>query len=109
MYLSGYLHRDPSLGNVLLLSVGKEKGFEIPEEFTTHLSTLEDEEENKENKEAVDEIKKLCSEIEEIVVKMKIPDRPCAVIGDGDLAVCWKDYFSSGRRMGKSVSHSPAF
>ena len=102
MYLSGYLHRDLSLGNVLMLSVGKEKGFEIPEEFITHLTTLE-------NKEAVEEIKEQCKGIQEIVAQMKIPNKPCAVIGDGDLAVCWEKYFSTGRRKGKSVSHSPAF
>ena len=110
MYLSGYLRRDPSLGNILMLSVEKKKVFEIPEEFLSHLSTLENKEENKKkNEEVVEKIKENCEAIRELVVKMEIPNNPCAVIEDGDLAVAWEEYLGAGRRKGKSVSRSPVF
>jgi hypothetical protein len=96
VYLSGYLHRDLSLGNVLLASSEKEK-FQIPDEFREHLSSLED-------KGAVEEIWNHCRSIEELVGKLDIPHKSCAVIGDGDLAVPWKDYLIAGRRASKSVS-----
>ena len=108
VYLSGYLHRDVSLGNLFLLSEGKEEGFEIPTGFWEHLSSLEEKESVKEiekQRAEIEEIKKQCAEIKEMVVKMKIPNKACAVIGDGDLAINWESYFDTDRRIGKSVSH----
>ena len=97
MYLSGHLHRDPSLGNVLLAPVEETKPFEIPEKFLTHVSSLKDEK-------AAEEIKELCGKVEKLVGKLDLPIESHAVIGDGDLAVPWETYWTKDRRVSKSVS-----
>ena len=102
MYLSGYLHRDPSLGNVLIAPVQKEqkkKPFEIPKEFMDSLCSLDDKD--------AEQIREQCKRVEELVGKLEIPDEFHAVIGDGDLAVPWKNYFNTDCRTFKSVSDFP--
>ena len=104
MYLSGYLHRDPSLGNALMnptqLTNGHEiKAFEIPQKFMDHLDSFA-----AEYQEQVKKIKEQCTEVKSFVTKLGIPAKHCAVITDGDLAVPWMTYFEDERRYAKSVS-----
>jgi hypothetical protein len=40
VYLCGYLHRDPSLGNVLLAPGENKEGFKIPDVYLEHVSCL---------------------------------------------------------------------
>src|SRR5258708_5671157 len=79
VYLSGHLHRDPSLGNVLIapMEKDKQKPFEIPDEFLKRLSSLE-------NKEVVEQIKEQCDKVKELVGKLELTGESYAVIGDGD-------------------------
>ena len=130
MYLSGHLHRDPSLGNILMNPVEpRKKGFEIPKEFRDYLSSLKNKEneeavkdeeavkneevvKNEEavknevakNKKAVEAIEEQCAKIQELVVKLDISNKHSAVITDGDLAVSWRKYWDADRRTAKSVS-----
>ncbi|KAF9788668.1 hypothetical protein BJ322DRAFT_1183683 [Thelephora terrestris] len=75
VYLCGYLHRDPSLGNVLLAPGENKEGFKIPD---------------------------LLVEVQELVVKLGVPTKATAVITDGDLSIPWKTYWDVDRRAAKS-------
>jgi len=99
-YLSGHLHRDPSLGNVLMTDTPvKRKKFEIPKEFQDHLSSLQDQT-------TTDAIRELCRKVEELVDAMNISDDCIAFVTDGDLAISWRDYWTKEHRATKSVSES---
>jgi len=93
--MSGYLHRDPSLGNVLLAPVKNVEGFKIPEKFLKHVSSLK-------NREAAAEIEKQCEKLEEFVAKLGISNNYSAVITDGDLSIPWRKYWDVDRRAAKS-------
>ena len=106
MYLSGYLHRDPSLGNVMIISDDQEglggeefqeKEFEIPEEFLKTMDSWK-------NQDTVKKIKEQCDRVKRLVVELGIPATHSAVILDGDLAVTWGDYWTENRRLAESVS-----
>ncbi|KAF9644543.1 hypothetical protein BDM02DRAFT_3190520 [Thelephora ganbajun] len=80
-YLSGHLHRDISIGNILMTDEPvKRKKFE----------------------EAAEEIAELCKQVEEIVAQLDISDQCIAFVTDGDLAISWKDYWTKERRAAKS-------
>jgi len=99
-YLSGYLQRDVSIGNVLMTEQPvKRKAFKVPEEFLAHLSSLEDES-------MVAKIRALCDRVEQLVAELGISDECIGFITDGDLAMSWNDYFSEEHQEAKSVSHS---
>lgn len=93
VYLSGYLHRDPSLGNFLFGRVENE-GFKIPQDFLDGASLLRNGE----------EIKEKCERVQKLVVKLGISNECSAVITDGDLSVSWKNYWEAGHQVTKSVS-----
>ena len=92
MYTSGFLHRDPSSGNVLTIPAAK-KEFEIPEEFFAGLSD-----------EVAKEVRELCSKVEKAVAELGISTEHSAVITDGDLSVSWRDYWEDASKAAKSVS-----
>ena len=75
----------------------KRKKFEIPDEFGKHLSSLQDQK-------AVDGIRGLCEQVEELVEKLGISDHYFSFVTDGDLATSWGDYWAVDRRATKSVS-----
>ena len=75
----------------------KRKRFEIPEDFRTHLSSLQDQK-------AVKRIEELCEDIKNVVAELGISDQCTAFFTDGDLAISWKDYWKGERRAAKSVS-----
>ena len=124
MYVCGHLHRDPSLGNFLTALANKEMGetkhgFEIPQEFLDHLSSLADDavkerekageevkdaEVRKEVEEVVKDIKGCCAEVVKLASERRPENEFYASITDGDLAVSWKTYWGTERRMAKSVS-----
>ena len=96
MYMSGYLHRDPSLGNVLMkpaeLTNGyTTKAFEIPKKFMDHIDLFTDER----YQETVKKIKEHFTKVKALVTKLGIPTKHFAVITDGDLAVPWMTYLES--------------
>lgn len=98
MYLSGYLHRDISLGTVLMIDEPVEgKRFEIPKEFRDHLSSLQD-------RGKAEELEKLCDRVEELAASLGISNKPSAVVTSGDLAVSWRDYLDTDRRAAKTVN-----
>lgn len=98
MYLSGHLHRDVSLGNVLMTDKPAErKKFEIPKEFQDHVASL--------GQNAADMIGGLCRRVEELVVKLRISNQCTGFVTDGNLAISWDNYWDMGRRAAKSVSH----
>ena len=100
MYLSGYLQRDVSIGNVLMTEQpAKRKAFEIPKEFLAHLSSLGD-------GPLVTKILGLCKRVEELVAELGISDECIGFMTDGDLAISWKDCFSEEHRNTKSVGRS---
>jgi len=84
-YLSGYLQRDISIGNVLMTeqSVKREK-FKVPEGFLIHLLSKNDP--------FVAKIQVLCNQVEQLVTKLGISDECIGFITDGDLAISWNDY-----------------
>lgn len=99
-YLSGYLQRDVSIGNVLMTERPvKGKAFKVPEEFLAHLPSLKDEP-------LVSKIRALCERVERLVAELGISDECVGFITDGDLAISWEDCFSEENRETKSVSHS---
>jgi hypothetical protein len=76
----------------------KRKKFEIPEEFLKHLESLQDQK-------AVEAIKELCKEVEDLVGKLGISDQCTAFVTDGDLAISWREYWTKERGTTKSVSY----
>lgn len=96
MYLCGYLHRDPSLGNVLLAPGENKEGFKIPDVFVKHVSSLPNS--------MAQEIRQLLVKVQELVAKREVSTKATAVITDGDLSISWKTYWDVGRRAAKSVS-----
>jgi len=99
-YLSGYIHRDPSIGNVLTTANPvKRKVFEVPEKFLDHLSLLKD-------KGMEGEIRVLCERVKQLVVELGISDECTGFIIDGDLAIPWKESFSGEIQGAKWVSCS---
>jgi len=102
-YLSGYLQRDVSIGNVLMTEQPvKRKAFKVPEGFLAHLSSLEDES-------LVAKIQALCDRVEQLVAELGISDECIGFITDGDLAISWEDCFSKENQETQSVSHSQVF
>jgi len=102
-YLSGYLHRDVSIGNVLMTEQPvKRKAFKVPEEFLAHLSSLK-------NESLVAKIRTLCDRVDQLVAELGICDECIGFITDGDLAISWEDCFSKENQETKSVSHSQVF
>jgi len=99
IYLSGHLHRDVSIGNVLMTDKPvKGKEFGIPEKFRDHVKSLDPE--------AVDAIEKLCRRVEKLVKELGISDECTGFVTDGDLAISWERYWAEDRRTVKSVSCS---
>lgn len=100
--MSGHLHRDLSLGKILIKPAefqkgGTErKGFEIPEEFLDGISSWSEKD--------AKEIQDLCRNVQEIVARLGISTEPSAVIMDSDLSVSWREYLKQGRRADESVS-----
>jgi len=102
-YLSGYLQRDVSIGNVLVTEQPvKREAFNVPEEFPAHLSSLEDEW-------LVAKIRALCNRVEQLVGELGISDECIGFITDGDLTISWEDCFSKENQETQSVSHSQIF
>jgi sulfur carrier protein ThiS len=95
--MCGYLHRDPSLGNVLLGPGENKEGFKIPDVFLDHVSSLPD-------STAAEEIKEQCGKVEELVAKLGVSTKSFAVITDGDLSISWEKYWDVDRRGFKLVS-----
>lgn len=97
MYLSGHLHRDPSLGIFLMVPQEidpKGKKFEIEKEFYDSPQDVKTKE----------EIKNLCDKIQDLAIKLRIPNEHSAVITDGDLAIKLSTYWEMDRREARSVS-----
>ena len=97
MYLSGYLHRDICLGNILMEPVefkagAERKGFEISQEFLDDISSWDD-------TGAAAEIRQLCEKVQEIVTRLGISTKPSTVITDGNLSVSWRKYWEQGHRI----------
>ena len=96
-YLSGYLHRDPSIGNILMTTKPvKRKVFKVPEKFLEQL----------EGKEFADETMALCEQVKQRVVELGITDECTGFIIDGDLAIPWEKCFSEEHQETKVVSYS---
>ncbi|KAF9778744.1 hypothetical protein BJ322DRAFT_1092398 [Thelephora terrestris] len=94
VYLCGYLHRDPSLGNVLLAPGENKEGFKIPDVFLEHVSSLPNG--------PAEEIRQLLVKVQELVVSLGVSTQATAVITDGDLSIPWKTYWDVDRRSAKS-------
>jgi hypothetical protein len=75
----------------------KRKRFKVPEEFQDHLSSLRD-------REAVEVIKELCRQVEELADTLGVSDQCTAFVTDGDLGIPWSDSWIKERRATKSVS-----
>ena len=73
--------------------------FEISEEFHDHLSSLQDQK-------AVEVVKGLCRQVEEIVVKLGISDQCTAFVMDSNHATSWRDGWAEESFGTKSVSRS---
>ncbi|KAF9788657.1 hypothetical protein BJ322DRAFT_1050312 [Thelephora terrestris] len=90
LYMCGYLHRDPSLGNILLASGENKEGFKIPDVFLKHVSSLPNS--------AAEEIKERCGKVQELVGKLGVSTKSLAVITDGDLSISWEKHWDMDPR-----------
>ncbi|KAF9645173.1 hypothetical protein BDM02DRAFT_3189948 [Thelephora ganbajun] len=98
-YLSGHLHRDISLGNVLVTNEPvKRKKYEIFEESEDHVHSLQDRQVGKEITISCEQVKP------EIVIKPDISDQCIAFVTGRDLTVSPKDYWTKGCRVTKPVT-----
>ncbi|KAF9781406.1 hypothetical protein BJ322DRAFT_1213405 [Thelephora terrestris] len=80
VYMRGYLHMDPSMGNIMLAPVGHKEGFKIPDVFLDCVSSLTD----------------------KLVAKLGVSTKASAVITDGDLAIPWEKFLDLDCRAVKS-------
>ena len=83
--MSGCLHRDLSIRNVLMTTKPvKREAFKVSEKFLEYVSSIKD-------KKFVGEIQALCERVEQLVVELGVSDECTRFITDRDLAISWKD------------------